>query len=223
MQCADRTRPNHGHQTQPNQQADPTHLIIVGLHSRITRFNFISNSSLTLFSFIQLISWYAAENMVTIWQRSFIINSRWLPSFFLKKWRDFWNLLRHRAISLVYRFSFICFLSAPLLYYVRLQLLFECWHAWIESVYKMKPVSLWRRAFWVWDIFHSRHLRVNPWTINYLTTLAPFFHVSEWRKGPSIKYVTLFLMIFDPPPLPLSQTVTNLGPPKSMSHFWTKS
>ena len=32
-------------------------------------------------------------------------------------------------------------------------------------------------------------------------------------KGPSIKYVTLFLMIFDPPPSPLSQTVTNLGPP----------
>ena len=39
------------------------------------------------------------------------------------------------------------------------------------------------------------------------------------EKGPSIKYVTLFL-----PPLPLSQTVTNLGPPpESMSHFWTKS
>ena len=37
-------------------------------------------------------------------------------------------------------------------------------------------------------------------------------------RGPSIKYVTLFLMIFDPP-FPLSQTVTNLGPPKSMSHF----
>ena len=30
--------------------------------------------------------------------------------------------------------------------------------------------------------------------------------------GPSIKYVTLFLTIFTPPP-PLSQTVTKLGPP----------
>ena len=34
-------------------------------------------------------------------------------------------------------------------------------------------------------------------------------------KGPSIKYVTLFLMIFY---LPLSQTVTNLGPPLKVCH-----
>ena len=36
-------------------------------------------------------------------------------------------------------------------------------------------------------------------------------------RGPSIKYVTLFLMIFDPPS-PLSQTVTNLGPPLKVCH-----
>ena len=41
--------------------------------------------------------------------------------------------------------------------------------------------------------------------------------------GPSIKYVTLFLMIFDPPSPchKLSQILD--PPPKSMSHFWTKS
>ena len=44
--------------------------------------------------------------------------------------------------------------------------------------------------------------------------------MKEWRneRGPSIKYVTLFLMIFDPPPSPLSQTVTNLGPPLKVCH-----
>ena len=36
------------------------------------------------------------------------------------------------------------------------------------------------------------------------------------NKGPSIKYVTLFLMILTP--LPLSQTVTNLGPPLKVCH-----
>ena len=39
-----------------------------------------------------------------------------------------------------------------------------------------------------------------------------------WPRGPSIKYVTLFLMIFDPLPPPLSQTVTNLGPPLKVCH-----
>ena len=41
--------------------------------------------------------------------------------------------------------------------------------------------------------------------------------IETQKKGPSIKYVTLFLMIFDPP-LPLSQTVTNLGPPLKVCH-----
>ena len=34
-------------------------------------------------------------------------------------------------------------------------------------------------------------------------------------RGLSIKYVTLFLTIFDPPP---SQTITNLGPPLKVCH-----
>ena len=47
----------------------------------------------------------------------------------------------------------------------------------------------------------------------------------HWEsRGPSIKYVTLFLMIFDPPP-PVTNCHKswNPPPPKSMSHFWTKS
>ena len=36
--------------------------------------------------------------------------------------------------------------------------------------------------------------------------------------GPSIKYVTLFLMIFDPPS-PCHEQSKILDPPKSMSHF----
>ena len=37
----------------------------------------------------------------------------------------------------------------------------------------------------------------------------------------SIKYVTLFLTIFDPPP-PCHKLSQILDPLKSMSHFWTK-
>ena len=43
------------------------------------------------------------------------------------------------------------------------------------------------------------------------------------HKGPSIKYVTLFLMIFYPLSPPCHKLSKILDPPKSMSHFWTKS
>ena len=117
---------------------------------------------------------------VTIWKISFIINSSWLLSLkkrnnvifetFCKRHRNFFRFL----IFFYFLSHHFCTMIAYS-YYSNVDM-----H---ESVDKMKPMSLWRRAFWVWNILHSRHLRVNPWTINYLTPLALFFHVSEWRNA----------------------------------------
>ena len=56
--------------------------------------------------------------------------------------------------------------------------------------------------------------RADSWT-NYENEVSKQPIESRY-KGPSIKYVTLFLMIFDLPPL--SQTVTNLEPPLKVCH-----
>ena len=69
----------------------------------------------------------------------------------------------------------------------------------------------------------------NQWQKPVITGMAKTLW-QKWQKlakttraknicmGPSIKYVTLFLMIFDPPP-PCHKLSQILDPPKSMSHF----
>ena len=53
--------------------------------------------------------------------------------------------------------------------------------------------------------------RFGNWAVLYGTVV--------WPWGPSINMSRYFWWFLTP----LSQTVTNLGPPKTMSHFWTKS
>ena len=100
-----------------------------------------------------------------------------------------------------------------------------CLSLWL-GVTVMTFVEVFELIFTLGSMFvermKSQCLQINTWSNFKIYRRVPWLSPPQ-IKGPSIKYVTLFLMIFDP--LPLSQAVTNLGPlpPKNMSHFWTKS
>src|SRR6218665_3666414 len=60
---------------------------------------------------------------------------------------------------------------------------------------------------------------INFWYFNFKWTQTQNELQTHRPRGPSIKYVTLFLANFDPP-LPLSHFITHLGnPPESTPHI----